>query len=275
MASHPLDPPRDQQLLRTFLNHTGRLGLDWATPEQRLCDCVSAFARLPYENLTKIIKGTEMGLASRARRTPDEVVSDHVRLGTGGTCFSLTATLVSLLRALGWQTEVILADRRYGPNTHCALLVWIKGHPHLVDPGYLIVEPIRLHADEQRITTAFNQLRLIPRRDRDQLELWTEQGGDAKYRLSYRTHPADPGEFLEAWDASFDWDMMQYPLLTRVTGDHQRYLRGNRLQVRGHGHIDREEIAPDQLIDRIVAEFGIARPVAVRGLALLQRRRRV
>ena len=42
------------------------------------------------------------------------------------------------------RAEPILADRRYGDDTHSALVVWHEGKPHLLDPGYLIVRPLPL-----------------------------------------------------------------------------------------------------------------------------------
>ena len=85
----------------------------------------TAFSSIPYENLTKILKQDHEGQRA-ARRCPEEVIEDHIRLGSGGTCFSLTAALLHILRALGLRAEPILADRHYGDNTHCALLVWFN-----------------------------------------------------------------------------------------------------------------------------------------------------
>src|SRR5204863_234100 len=66
----------------------------------------------------KIIKDAEAGGVEEARRTPAEVLADHHALGAGGTCFALTATMLHLVRALGFPAEPILADRRYGADTH-------------------------------------------------------------------------------------------------------------------------------------------------------------
>src|SRR5262245_7867704 len=93
--SSPLALPRDTELLSAFLGHFGLK--DVGEPTQLLRQVVAAFAHLPYENLTKIIRDAEEGDASRARRPPREVWTDHQRLGAGGTCFSLTATLLYLL----------------------------------------------------------------------------------------------------------------------------------------------------------------------------------
>ena len=81
---------------------------------QLLDRVISAFAGLPYENITKIIRREESENCEQARRYPEEVIRDHINWGTGGTCFSLTSALLELLRGMEWQAEYILADRSYG-----------------------------------------------------------------------------------------------------------------------------------------------------------------
>ena len=197
----------------------------------------------------------------------------HLMQGTGGTCFSLTATLLYLLRALGWEAEPILADRRYGADTHCALLVWIDRQPHLLDPGYLIVDPIPLSSsEEQIIETAFNRLILTPQGDGEKLALHTAQQKNSTYRLTFKISPVDSREFLRVWDASFEWEMMRYPLLTRIVGERQLYLQGNRFQTRTHDHVERREISAEELIPEIARDFGIDPTVAGRALSILKGR---
>ena len=231
-----------------------------------------SFARLPYENLTKIIKWTECGPSPQARRAPQEVVSDHVSLGTGGTCFSLTATLLHLVRSLGYQAEPILADRRYGQNTHCALLVWIGGRGHLLDPGYLVVDPLPLPAAEAHLKTEFNELVLVPAPGGNTMELRTAESGASRHRLTYKLDPVDPREFLKIWDESFSWEMMRYPLLTRADHGRQLYMRGSRFQVRTPESVDHREIPPEELPARIASEFRIAPSIAARALSILRER---
>ena len=297
MSSDPLEhPPRDTAVLPLFLQH---FGLDVTAgfarnaslrdfpakcgevsakdskkaPVQILTDVCRAFSAIPYENLTKIIKYHEEGSAERARRWPREVLREHLSLGAGGTCFSLTATLLHLVRALGFEAEPLLADRSYGPNTHCALRVILDGKPHLVDPGFLVVRPIPLEAKgETRVETAFNELVLAPDGDGRRLDLHTVQKGIRKYRLTFKTAPADKGEFLSAWDASFEWDMMQYPLLTRVARGHQIYLQERRLQTRDKKSVCRSEVGLDDLPKLVEERFGVSAAVAFKATQILERR---
>ncbi|SVE50279.1 uncharacterized protein METZ01_LOCUS503133, partial [marine metagenome] len=175
MQKNPLAAPgQDSAALGDFARH---FRLQREAPQTLLVENVAAaFASLPYENLTKILKHDREGEV--ARRGPQEVISDHIRLGSGGTCFSLTAALLHVLRGLGLRAEPILADRHYGENTHCALLVWLNDQPHLLDPGYLVLKPLPLPGTEdleQVVPTTFNELILRHREQGSKIELHTRQ----------------------------------------------------------------------------------------------------
>jgi len=264
-------PQRDSPLLARF---SAACHIDRAGPARDvIARLAAAFARLPYENLTKIIKHARSGNVAQARRGPEEVLDAHFNFGTGGTCFSLTATLLHLVRSLGIEAQPILADRRYGPDTHCALLVWLDGKPHLLDPGYLLVEPILLPTyGSTMVATPMHDVVLTARDEGARVDLTTVRRGQRTYRLTYKTRAVDAPEFLRAWDASFAWDMMHYPVLTRIADGKQLYLQKNQLMIRGGDAVQRGEIGPDDLVRRIATEFGVAADVAARACAILRRR---
>jgi arylamine N-acetyltransferase len=272
MFDHPLLPPNDDStLLPRFLNANAIVAA--ADPVDVLGQVARAFARLPFENLTKIIKDAEAGRVEEARRTPAEVLADHQAHGAGGTCFALTATLLHLVRALGFPAEPILADRRYGADTHSGLLVWLEGKPHLLDPGYLIVKPLPIPtAGEVRIPTPFNELILVGKDGGAKVELSTVQDRRTTYRLTFKPTPVDAGVFLRAWDTSFDADMMRYPVLSRVIGDRQVYLQKQHLLVRGRAQTKTTEVPPDRLIAEIAQQFEIAPALVAKALEILKKK---
>ena len=282
MIQNPLQHPgEDATASRIFCAHFDldaerlRRGEDDVASLETVAKAIS---RIPYENLTKIINWASSG-RTVAKRLPLDVISAHVEQGAGGTCFSLTAALLHILRFLGWRAEPILADRHYGQNTHCALVVWVgDGTPHLLDPGYLIVKPIPLEngslerGEELHVPTSFNDVILSPVEGGEKIELHTLQQGQRSHRLTFKAGPADPAEFLKAWDASFDWDMMRYPVLTRADDEKQVYLQGQRLQVRGRESLAREEIPREGLPLHIARVFGVDARVVERALGILSQR---
>jgi arylamine N-acetyltransferase len=256
--SHFVDASRQNAsaMLKEFLH---RHHIDASLPPRQLLEQVArAFARLPYENLSKIVRAQQTNDLEQSRRLPNEVLGDYYTHGAGGTCFSLTWTLLHLLRSLGYTAEPILADRRYGPNTHSALLVWLEGMPHLLDPGYLLVDAIPLQKQGSLlIPTSFQQVLLQPGEQSGQLQLLTEYEARTTYRLTYKTDPVDTAQFLKAWDESFQFEMMQYPVLSRIVDGQQFYLQKQRLMIRGSAGTQHQEIASEELPKTIQQYFAI------------------
>ena len=181
--------------------------------------------------------------------------------------------MLHLVRDLGWKAEYILADRRYGQNTHCALIVWFENRPHFLDPGFLVDRPIALPSEEeQEIRTGFNRLILAPEAKPDRFSLYTVREGKKVYRLTYKMSPVDDGEFYKAWDESFHWDMMRYPLLTRTAGSRQIYLKDSRIQISSAEATERHNVSREELIGKIAAEFCIHPAVVARAVSILKDR---
>jgi len=256
-------------VLAEFLDY---FKIDGQQPPRRLFYAAArAFSRIPYENITKIIRRAEAGGSIQARRNPDEVIADHIRWGTGGTCFSLTSALCLLARRMGFEAEYLLADRGYGENTHSALLVRIDGEPYLADPGFLINEPVPLaFTGAREIASGGENLTLIP--DGNSLSLFTARGGKSVHRLTYKTRPVGADEFGKAWDASFHLEMMNYPLLARAGASDRIYLRGSMFQVSNNDSVNRVKIPEGELASKIAGKFGIHPALVARAMNILGKR---
>jgi arylamine N-acetyltransferase len=189
----------------------------------------SAFAQLPYENLTKLIrKFTEPPGPSR-RRTPDDVVSDHIQLGTGGTCFALSTLFREVLRRFGFECFVALCDSRRAVDSHCALVVTLDGTPHLVDPGYLVYRPLPMRAGQVSQHSGSAALQLVGDPSGQSFEL--SSGGRPRYRV--KNAPIGERQLLALWDESFDWTMMNNVHICQARADGYAYLHGRKLRHQG------------------------------------------
>ena len=193
-----------------------------------------------------------------AKRLPDEVIRDYLRYGAGGTCFSLTAACIAVFAACGIEAHPILADRHYGVDTHCALVFPQESGLRLLDPGYLIHEPIRLPtAAPVTVTRGFNTIELAPRNGGKTVELFTVVNNSRKSRLIYKISLLDGAEFGRAWERSFAWEMMTYPVLTRNCRGVHQYLQGNLLRIRDDTRTTKHVLTPDQECDFISRTLGI------------------
>jgi len=256
----------DQAVMARFLDH---FRIDRLQPRRALIGSViHAFAGIPYENLTKIIKHDILVTPSSAMRYPDELLADFFAWGTGGTCFSLTAALVAVLDAMGIEAYPVLADRHYGPDTHCGVMIPCENNEMLLlDPGYLVFEPIPAPRETPvYIEAGFNRIELRPLAGGARVELWTIVKTNRTLRLTFKMEPVSDEAFGRAWQQSFAFEMMRYPVLTRVKGGSHIYLQGNNLVVRDSQGTLRQALTPEKEIEYITSTIGIHRDIVLKAL---------
>ncbi len=250
---------------------------------------ITAYSNLPYENLTKIIKKFTARTSDERLRGPVEVVSGYVERHTGGTCFSLTYCLGAMLASAGFRCYPVMADMKR-PNIHCALVVEMGGKRYLVDPGYLVGEPVALTGAPARVPTTFGTVELRPRLN-ESYDLFTLEGGwdelsglgrgdppapaalrngGRTWRYTVRTSPVSRADFMRYWQESFALPMMNNLLLTRLTADGHLYVKNHHLRMKHLGGKANENIRADLEV-RIAAEFGIPPDITAEARAHLER----
>jgi len=72
--------------------------------------------------------------------------------------------------------------------------------------------------------------------------------------------------FGNAWERSFAFEMMTYPVLTRQYRGCHQYLQGTTLAVRNSRRTERTVLTPEQQIEFISGQMGIHREIAKRAL---------
>ena len=259
----------DEATVHAFLS---RFNISGEDPDRLLFQVTAAFKEVPFENLTKIIKADSVISPSSARRHPDEVVGDYLRWGTGGTCFSLTASVVALLDALGIDAWPVLADRHYGQDTHCGIIiVRHDGSVLLLDPGYLLFAPAAVPVEQPSFfDTGFNRIELKPVAGGSRIELYTIVKGNRKLRLTFKIEPVSDEAFGRSWDRSFAFEMMNYPVLTRrIKGTHQ-YLQGNVLALRDAERTKRFTLTPEKQLAFICGSMNIHRDIVIQALEVIR-----
>ena len=259
----PIFRCRDQVLLNRFYRRY-RIESD-ADTSTVIEQCSRAFSCIPYENLTKIIKSDGILSPESALRFPEEVLADHLKWGAGGTCFSLTAAMIAVFNTLGIEAHPLLADRHYGTDTHCGLIVMNRRKAYLIDPGYLMFVPTPLPiVSVATIPLGYTTIELVPHSGGNRIDLATTVKGNRKVRLTYKRSPVDATAFRKAWTDSFTWEMMTYPVLTRCTAGEHLYLQGASAAVRSSERTVRSKLDPMEQISFIVKNMGIDREVVLR-----------
>lgn len=195
------------------------------------------FSRLPYENISKIIKLRKDYTTPSRIRLPEEVMHDHSLYHLGGTCFSLTYFLQSILLECGFVCYPFIAHMRRMENAHCGLIVMYDNRKYLVDPGYLLNQPMELHKDVRRLyRTTHTGIELAFYPDDEQFYLFTFDASNKKFRYKFQDRPLSADEFLRFWWDSFYWQGMTGICLTQVNPEGMVYVHNNFMQVQNiHG----------------------------------------
>ena len=190
-----------------------------------------AFSFLPYENVTKILKHARCVDSDSQLRRTKEVLEDHLRWNTGGTCFSLCNALLEVLTQNGFEAFIAMGDMHYGANIHCAVIVKLLGRLYLLDPGYLLHQPIPLpqNGEEVRLHTSMNTV-IVKWEENGIVSLYTEESGCRKWRYRLRVFPTDAAEFEKHWIRSFSLNSMETILLSRINEHGRIYFRKDRLE---------------------------------------------
>lgn len=194
---------QDVEAAEGFLDHFGLRPT--ASAESRLREVAATFAAFPYENLSKLVKKHHVPPGRQRRRLAGEVLADHLELGAGGTCFALTRLFQAVLTRLGLESFPVLCDTRHRTASHCALAVVLHGSLRLVDPGYLLYEPLEPDRNASGLLSSPLAAQLVQVDDHGrEADLYTLG------RWRYRVHlePVSPERFEAIWDESFDWTMM-------------------------------------------------------------------
>ena len=231
------------------------------------------FTHLPYENLSKIIK---LHRAGPEIRPPLEVVEDHQAWGLGGTCFSLTFLLQTILSRWGIPSYPVMSDVSWGKDTHTCLVAKIVRRRYLLDPSYLLHLPLELAPDrEQMVDVGFSSMGLRFDPGSGYYNLFTYNQGETKWRYRFRDLPIHLDDFLRRWRSSFSWKGMKGICLTHLTSEglyylHNDFIRRTNRQGRRNYKLKGEH--------RVVEEvFGIkgeileeAREILRRGQSIVQ-----
>lgn len=266
-----LDPCRHKEAVDLFY-HTA--GFSAGKPDlEFLRRILSVFSRIPYENLSKIIKYGQFFEDIQRIRLPLEVMESYRSKRLGGTCFSLTFFLQSILCVTGYDCYPVMADMRRGRNVHCALIVLLQDRHFLVDPGYLLNEPVLLCPEERNVLrTPFAGLEVIFDRQHAVYRVSTFNDREKQWRYSFRDLPAGPDVFLGFWLDSFLWNSMNGLCLNRLDREGMIYIHNHYMRQTS---FHRRESVNIQCRYHAVIEsvFGIEPDVLEEALAALKAKR--
>jgi len=229
---------------------------------------------LPYENLSKIVAFHQGGNRESTLGLAADWLEQAKATGAGGTCFSLTWWLERRLRAQGFDCAFLMGDKGKSKNIHCGLRFDWERRAYLLDPGYMIFDPLLL--PEAGLTTSTwvspNEVRLEDLAALGAWRLWSGPRGDPKGlkpRFDFRRAVVSQEEFLAHWEASYDLPMMNYPVLNKIQYGVQYYLQKRSLLVRTPQGGEMRKLARPEMMDVLKVTFGIPEELAREALDIV------
>jgi len=231
------------------------------------------YSKIPYENISKIIKVASHADLEAKFRFPLEVIQDHIEHCLGGTCFSLTYFLEQILLLRGYACHKAMAHMSAGENIHCVIVVALARYRYLVDPGYLLWEPLLLSPQVPQVCFSPQggvEVRYDPAAN--QFHLFTFNARGRRWRYRFTDEPVAEEEFRQHWIASFSKPTLHNILLNQLTEKGLLYIRGNHLRLTSFEEERKANIR--QKYHRQVQDFfGIEPQWVEEALSILRRQR--
>jgi len=170
-------------------------------------------------------------------------MADHAESNLGGTCFSLTCFLHAILSQCGFLCYPVIAHMQRMPNSHCALVLLMNRQKYLIDPGYLLNQPLQMNKDASRLyRTQHTGVETVFNADDENFYLYTFNKTNKKFRYKFCDAPLSMQQFLKHWWDSFYWPGMRGICLTKVNQNGMVYVHNDYVQVQNEqgkqkGHV--------------------------------------
>jgi hypothetical protein len=229
-----------------------------------LLSALRELSALPYENLSKIVAHSQGGNLESTLGLAVDWLEKSRDTGAGGTCFSLTWWLRERLRAAGLDGALLMGGKGQLANIHCALRFDWLGRSYLLDPGYMIFDPLPLpEAGLSALAwVSPNQVRVEDIPALGVWRLWSGPRDALKRRFDFRRAPVSEAEFQAHWEASYALPMMGYPVLNRIRDGAQYYLQKRSLLVRTAEGGQVRKLDRTELLSTLHVTFGIPEDLA-------------
>lgn len=230
------------------------------------------FSRLPYENISKILKHSQHQQENMFR-LPDELIADHFEWHAGGTCFSLTYFLMGIFELLGYRAQPLICDLNWGSNNHSAVLLTFSGMNYLIDPGYMIFKPLPFTGENiQSQISSDTGISLQFQAEVDKYALYTFRKNQYTRRYQFSPKPISLNKFADYWNISFELPGMDDLILTQVSGYEMLYIQGDFVKITSPQQIQKFREA-DRAESLIQSQFKIPMEKVEEARHILQQRK--
>lgn len=188
----------------------------------------SILKKIPYENVSKILRLSKK--PEDRPRNSQTVFRDYLEKQHGGTCFSLVNLVIKSLRIEGIRAFPVKADVHRRTFPHFFAIIEYDQKHYLIDPGYLINEPIELK-ELNIISKPGSAIDFkIKKTDIVTYSLNTISSAVEKERYTFSINEVSENEFQKYWIRSFDY--INEIVASRYINNKFIYINGDYVQIR-------------------------------------------
>lgn len=190
---------------------------------------------VPYENITKIFR---LPLSTNKRpRDFSLLLKENKELFRGGTCFSISNAIIQLLRNNNISANAIIGKMEREKFPHFFVIIYMNDEKYIVDPGFMIYEPIKLTKKEQiKFSTSIIKY-LLKYNDEKYYELYSIKNGKKKFRYKFSEFYITDEKFKEYWINSFDY--INKIVASRILNNKHIFISGEYVQIRQKNTIEK------------------------------------
>ncbi|MFA6618368.1 MAG: arylamine N-acetyltransferase [Candidatus Neomarinimicrobiota bacterium] len=195
----------------------------------------SLLKKIPYENVSKILRLFEK--PENRPRSSQTVLREYQENRRGGTCFSLVNLVVRSLKIEGIHAFPVKADIHRRTFPHFFVIIDYNNKNYLVDPGYLINEPIELK-EINNINKAGSAISFeLKKISEEKYSLSTISSGIKKERYNFSINEVSKEEFWAYWIKSFDY--INEIVASRHIDNKFIYINGHYVQIRSNENLEK------------------------------------
>jgi arylamine N-acetyltransferase len=202
---------------------------------ENLNTILAGIRKIPYENITKIFRLT---LSSKKRpRDFSLLLKENRELFRGGTCFSLSNTIIQLLRNNNISANAVIGKMERETFPHFFVIVDINNEKYIVDPGFMIHEPIRLTKNKQMEFSTSITKYLLKYNNEKYYELYSIKNNKKKFRYKFSLSPITDDEFKKYWIRSFDY--INKIVASQIVDGKHIFISSDYVQIRQRNSIEK------------------------------------